>query len=108
MWYRTTREHETHYTPDVSSLSFRDEPVTSAPAEVRRCRFIDPPAALPPIRLVGDIRDPALPAAAPDIAPVVEERGRVDDAASFGSDEPPLREALWGVPDARFLRRKSD
>ena len=73
--------------------------------EVRRCRFIarDPPAALPPIRLVGDSRDPVNPLG---IALVVEDRGRVPEAANFGS-EAPLRDALCGVPDARFLHEKT-
>ena len=39
--------------------------------------------------------------------PTVDDRGRVDDAASFGSDAPPLRELLCGVPDARFLPHMS-
>ena len=96
-----------HYTAAAtatSSLSFREDAVDViiwAPAEVRRCRFIDPAAAaLAPIRLVGDIRVPDSP---PDIELVVDDRGRVDDAASFGNDDPPFRDALCGVPDARFL-----
>ena len=98
-----------HYTAAAvaSSLSFRDDVdvIICAPAEVRRCRFIDPAAAaLAPIRLVGDIRVPDSPA---DIELVVDDRGRVEDAASFGSDEPPFRDALCGVPDARFLANAS-
>ena len=101
-----------HYTAAAtatSSLSFREDAVDViiwAPAEVRRCRFIDPAAAaLAPIRLVGDIRVPDSP---PDIELVVDDRGRVDDAASFGNDDPPFRDALCGVPDARFLHKKQN
>lgn len=70
---------------------------------MRRCRFIatDPPAALPPIRLVGENRDEDALLGNPL---VVEERGRFEDAAILGSEVFPLREALCGVPDARFLR----
>ena len=76
-----------------------------APADVRRCRFIDPAAAaLAPIRLVGDRRVVELP---PGAAPVVDDRGRVEDAASLGREEPPFREALCGVPDARFLNKQT-
>ena len=59
-----------------------------------------PAAALPPMRLVGESREPARPLG---IALVVDERGRVPDAASLGRAAP-LRDALCGVPDARFLR----
>ncbi len=101
--YRKRKRNRKHYTPVESPLSLReDEDNISAAAEVRRCRFIatEPPAALPPIRLVGDRREPESPL---DIPPVVEDRGRVEDAANFGRDEPPFRELLCGVPDARFL-----
>ena len=91
-----------YYTPTLSSLSLRDEEVEIwGPAEVRRCRFMasEPPAALPPIRLVGDSREPDSPLG---IALVVEDRGRVPEAANLGRVAP-LRDALCGVPDARFL-----
>ena len=94
----------TLYDALVSSPSLREEEddIICAPAEVRRCRFIAPAAAaLGPMRLVGDRRD--ADTAAADMPPVVDERGRVDDAASLGSEEPPFREALCGVPEARFL-----
>ena len=75
-----------------------------APADVRRCRFIDPAAAaLAPMRLVGDKRVAEVP---PGVPVVVDDRGRVEDAASLGREEPPFREALCGVPDARFLDRQ--
>ena len=56
------------------------------------------PVAFPPIRLVGENRDDP-----PGKPLVVDERGRVEEAASFGNDEFVFREALCGVPDARFL-----
>lgn len=111
-WYRrqhTTHTHtrSTYYTPTLSALSLRDdEEDIWGPAEVRRCRFIasDPPVALPPIRLVGDSREPDSPLG---IALVVDDRGRVPEAASLGSDAPPFRDPLCGVPDARFLPQHS-
>ena len=110
MIYQTNvRCRPEHYAPPPSSLSLREEEDVGAaiwpPVEVRRCRFIasdDPPAALPPIRLVGDIRDPDRLLG---IALVVEDRGRVPDAASLGREDP-LREAPCGVPEARLLQRK--
>ena len=88
----------------LASICADADDTICAPAEVRRCRFIDPDAAPAPIRLVGDSRDPFAP---PDVVPTVDDLGRVDDAASFGSDAPPLRELLCGVPDARFLPHMS-
>ena len=100
------RGESSYCTPALSSWSFREEEEVEicGPAEVRRCRFIaiDPPAALPPMRLVGDSREPA---SALGIALVVEDRGRVPEAASLGSAAP-LRDALCGVPDARFLSKE--
>ena len=89
----------------ASSLSLREaDDETKGPAEVRRCRFIEPAdAALAPMRLVDDKRVADTP---PDTELVVEDRGRVDDAASLGREEPPFREALCGVPDARFLAKR--
>ena len=103
-WYQRQQHRAREgYTPTlVSSLSLREEEEEIwGPAEVRRWRFIasDPPAALPPMRLVGDNREPDNPLG---IALVVEDLGRVPEAANFGN-EAPLREALCGVPDARFL-----
>lgn len=108
---QTTRVQHKHkkkdnHTPSPSPLSFRDDDGSiCAPAEVRLCRFMaSEPAALPPIRLVGENREDDNPPGRPV---VVDDRGRVAEAASFGSTEFALREALWGVPDARFLHNIS-
>lgn len=96
----------TNYTPTTSPLSLRDAVgSTWPPVEVRRCRFMaTEPAALPPMRLVGEYREEDRP---PGIPVVVDDRGRVEEAASFGRELLDLREALCGVPDARFLSNHS-
>jgi hypothetical protein len=76
------------------------------PVDVRLCRFRakDPVnVALGPIRLPGDNREPGR---AIGVLLVVEERGRVEDEASFGSTELFLRAPEFGAPEARFLRDK--
>lgn len=100
--FSTNIQEDEDYTPTASPLSFRDvDGSICAPVDVRRCRFMaSEPAALPPTRPVGENRElmrlPGTPV-------VVELRGRVDEAASLGNAEFDLREALCGVPDARFL-----
>ena len=62
--------------------------------DVRRWRFIEsgPPAALPPILLVGDMR---VPETLFELELVVDDLGREDDEASLGRlADAPLREAL--------------
>ena len=73
------------------------------PVEIRRCRFIAreaPEAGPPPNRFVGENRDEGELLGNPE---VVEDRGRVEEAAVLGNEAFPFLEALWGVPDARFL-----
>lgn len=74
--------------------------------DVRLCRLRarDPGKALPLIRLPGDNREPG---SAKGVLLVVDERGRVEDEASFGSTELFLRVPELGAPEARFLRDKS-
>jgi len=73
------------------------------PVEVRLCRFRakDDPAtvALGPTRLPGDKREPGR---ATGVLLVVDERGRVEDEAIFGSTELFLRAPEFGAPEARF------
>lgn len=76
------------------------------PVDVRLCRFRakDPAtAALGPTRLPGDNREPGR---ASGVLLVVDERGRVEDEASFGSTVLFLRATEFGAPEARFLRDK--
>lgn len=86
----------------VHSLPFREDDGICKPVEDRRCRFMaSVPEEVPtPTRLPAGTRD----AASPDsILVEVEERGRVEDEAILGKVEAPLRVALLGVPEARFL-----
>ena len=70
-----------------------------------RLRARDPgTATLAPIRLPGDNREPGR---AIGVLLVVDERGRVEDEASFGSTELFLRVPEFGAPEARFLKDKS-
>jgi hypothetical protein len=74
--------------------------------DIRLCRLRarDPGTTeLGPIRLPGDKREPG---SASGVLLVVDERGRVEDEASFGSTELFLRVPELGAPEARFLRDK--
>ena len=61
-------------------------------------------AALGPIRLPGDKREPGR---ASGVLLVVGELGRIEDEASFGSTELFLRLPVLGAPEAQFLKDKS-
>ena len=93
------------YVP-APSASLRTK-VPDPPVDVRLCRLRarDPgTAALGPIRLPGDKREPGR---ASGVLLVVDERGRVEDEASFGSTQLFLRVPELGAPEARFLKDKS-
>lgn len=63
-----------------------------ADVDVRRCRFIDvavPPDVVPLARLVGESRDKF-----DGTMLVVDDLGRFEDDAIFGSAAPALRDAL--------------
>ena len=87
----------------VPSAALRTK-VPGPSADVRLCRLRakDPTAALAPIRLPGDNREPGR---ARGVLLVVDERGRVEDEASLGSTEF-LRAPALGAPEARFLKDK--
>ena len=60
-------------------------------------------AALAPIRLPGDSREPGR---ARGVLLVVDERGRFEDETSFGRPGLLLRAPEFGAPEARFLKDK--
>jgi hypothetical protein len=85
-----------------SSLALRDEDGKESPVEVRLCRFI---ASVPLLGAFVPVRLP-LPGGslvAVNMFPVVDARGRVEEEASFGRLDAPLRVVPVGAPDARFL-----
>jgi len=93
-------KHEITHVP-APSLSLRTR-APDPPVDVRLCRLRarDPgKAALALIRLPGDNREPG---SARGVLLVVDERGRVEDEASFGSTELFLRVPELGAPEARF------
>lgn len=102
--YGAKYEFTTHVPAPSPSLRIR---APGPPVEERlwRLRARDPGTdTLAPIRLPGDNREPGR---AIGMLLVVDERGRVEDEASFGSTELFLRVPEFGAPEARFLKDKS-